>query len=411
MTPPLPTGSGGGPWSPLGNRRFAVLWGIWLAANICAWMAEVAAAWLMTSLTDSALMVSLVQTAVTLPVFLLALPSGALADLINRRSSLVVSQAWLAAVAGLITVQLLMGVLTPWSLLALMVAAGMATAVRWPVFNALVPEVVTREHLAPALTLHAMAINAARLIGPLIAGVVVAVWGSTGVFGLVCALSLASALLLARWPYTPPARSAPRPALGRAVIEGLRHVLAERRMRLVIFQSGLVYMSVASLLGMLPLVAQALRPGDAGLYASLAASAALGAICVGPFLHAARRNFSSQAIITCGMLVLSAGVLGVSLARHPLVTGVLLFISGAGWLAAGNTLSVTLQRALSNEYRARGMSVFLMAMMAGGAIGSATFGALADVIGLYGALAVMAAVLAAMALIIQARAPAEPRLP
>lgn len=398
MTPPPSPGAGGGPWSPLGNRRFAVLWGIWLAANICAWMAEVAAAWLMTSLTDSALMVSLVQTAVTLPVFLLALPSGALADLINRRSSLVVSQAWLAAVAGLLTAQLLTQTLTPVSLLALMFAAGMATAVRWPVFNAVVPEVVSSDHLAAALTLHAMAINAARLVGPLIAGVVVAIWGGSGVFGLVCALSLVSAALLARWPYVPPVRTGPRPALGRAVIEGLRHVLRDRRMRLVILQSGVVYMSVASLLGMLPLVAQALRPGDAGLYASLAASAAFGAICIGPFLHAARRNFSGQALITGGMLVFSAGVLGVSLARQPVLAGGLLFIAGAGWLAAGNTLSVTLQRALSNDYRARGMSVFLMAMMAGGAIGSATFGALADGIGLHGALAVMAAVLALLAL-------------
>lgn len=378
-----------------------MLWSIWLGANICAWMTEVAAAWLMTSLTTSALMVSLVQTAITLPVFLLALPGGALADLINRRLGLVLSQAWLAGVAGLLTGEMVAGVLTPWSLLALMFAAGMATALRWPVFNAIVPEIVAREQLASALTLHAMAMNGARVFGPMLAGFVVAAWGSTWVFAIVCVLSLGSVLLLVRWPY----RAAPAPErrqrLLPAIWEGLQYMLRHRMRRAVIIQSGVVYLAVTSLLALLPLVAHSLRPGDAGLYASLAASAAVGAICVGPFLHRVRMHHSSQTIVTCGMLGVAAGVLGISLVDQVATTVVLLFITGAGWLSAGNTLSVTLQRELSDAFRARAMSIFLMTMMAGGALGSASFGALADHVGPHGSLACMAGVLACLAVLLR----------
>lgn len=372
-------------------------------------MTEVAAAWLMTSLTSSALMVSLVQTAVTLPVFLLALPGGAVADLINRRLGMVLAQAWLAGVTGLVAAQMIVGILTPWSLLALMFAAGMATALRWPVFNAIVPEIVVREQLAAALTLHAMAMNAARVAGPMLAGVLVAAWGTTWVFAIACALSLVSVLLLVRWPYRAAPAAEGRPPLLRAIWEGMQYMLRDPVRRAVILHCGVVYMGVASLLALLPLVAHALRPGDAGLYASLAASAALGAICVGPFLHRARQRYRSQTIVTCGILVLSAGVLGASAVDHVATTLVLLFIAGAGWLSAGNTLSVALQRGLSDGFRARAMSIFLMSMMAGGALGSASFGALADHIGPHGALASMAGVLASLALLLRLLAPFEPR--
>ena len=386
-----------------------MLWTIWLGANVCAWMTEVAAAWLMTSLTTSALMVSLVQTAITLPVFLLALPGGALADRMNRRLGLVLSQAWLAGVAGLLTAQMITGLLTPWSLLALMFAAGMATALRWPVFNAIVPEIVVREQLASALTLHAMAMNGARVFGPMLAGFVVAAWGATWVFAIVCVLSLGSVVLLVRWPYEAAPPSESQRNLPLAIGEGLQYMLRNQGRRAVIIHCGVVYMAVTSLLALLPLVAHSLRPGDAGLYASLAASAALGAICAGPVLHRARQRYSSQTIVTCGLLVVAAGVLGVSVVDHVATTIVLLFITGAGWLSAGNTLTVTLQRELSDTFRARAMSIFLTTMMAGGALGSASFGALADYVGPHGSLACMSGVLACLAALLRLFASVDPK--
>ncbi len=387
-----------------------MLWSIWLGGNVCAWMTEVAAAWVMTTLTQSALLISLVQTAVTLPVFLLALPGGALADRINRRLGLVLSQAWLAGVAGLVMAQLIAGVLTPWSLLVLMFAAGMATALRWPVFNAIVPEVVARDQLAPALTLHAMAMNGARVLGPMFAGITVAAWGGTGVFAIVCGLSALSALLLARWPYAAQPAPERRGHLFEAVVSGLGHVMRHPMRRAIILQTSLVYMAVASLLALLPLVAQSLRAGDAGLYVTLASSAAMGAICMGPFLQGVRLRFRSQTVVIGGLLVLATGLAGFSAARHEVLAAALLFVCGAGWMTAGNTLSVVLQRTLEDSFRARGMSIFLMAMMAGGAVGSASFGALAERVGPHGSLAAMAAFLACMGLLLRKLAPVEPEL-
>ena len=405
--PPTLTGPEGSAWAPLRNRRFALLWAIWVGANICSWMTEVTAAWLMTSLTSSALMVSLVQTASTLPVFLLSLPGGALADQVNRRNALIAAQTWLAVVAGLVVTLAQAGRLTPWWLLALTFASGMAAAVRWPVFTALVPEVVSRSQLAPAMTLHAMAVNTARVLGPVLAGLAVAAAGTTSVFAAVCVLSLVSAGLLARWAYAPSARPEPRPALGPAIMAGLRHVLGRHRMRAVLVQSALVYMAVTTLLALLPLVAQSLRPGDASLYVNLAASAGLGAVFAGPLLHRLRRRYATQALVTGAMLVLAAAIAGVALARHPTLVAGLLFLAGGSWLATGNTLNVTLQRELTDDLRARGMSIFLMTVMAGGALGSAVFGTVADLTGVHGALLAMAAKVVAGALTLKSRWPID----
>ena len=140
--------------APLKVMTFRMLWGTWLVANTCMWMSDVAAAWMMTSMTTTPLWVALVQTSATLPVFLLGLPSGALADILDRRRYFIMTQFWIAGVATLLCIAVISGVMTPPLLLALTFANGIGLAMRWPVFAAIVPEVVARAQLPAALALN-----------------------------------------------------------------------------------------------------------------------------------------------------------------------------------------------------------------------------------------------------------------
>ncbi|HXF47249.1 MAG TPA: MFS transporter, partial [Burkholderiaceae bacterium] len=157
-------------WAPLAHPVFRTLWLTWLASNVCLWMNDVAAAWLMTQLATSTVMVALVQTASTLPVFLLGLPSGALADILDRRRWFFATQLWVAFNAIVLTVVLLAGWLNPVLLLVLTFGNGIGLALRWPVYAAIVPEVVPRRDLPAAMALNGVAVNTSRIIGPLVAG-------------------------------------------------------------------------------------------------------------------------------------------------------------------------------------------------------------------------------------------------
>eukprot|EP01035_Chromulina_nebulosa_P008245 gene8245-11167_t len=164
---------------PLKLPVFRMLWSTWLIANICMWMNDVAAAWMMTSLTTSPIWVALVQSASTLPVFLLGLPSGALADILDRRRWLVATQFWLAGTAVVLCAALALDLMTAPLLLALTFTNGIGLAMRWPVFAAIVPDIVSRQHLPQALALNGIAMNLSRVVGPVVAGAVLATTGPT----------------------------------------------------------------------------------------------------------------------------------------------------------------------------------------------------------------------------------------
>ncbi|HZF80163.1 MAG TPA: MFS transporter, partial [Rubrivivax sp.] len=152
--------------APLKSPVFRGLWLAWLAANLTMWMNDVAAAWLMTTLTTSPVLVALVQTASTLPVFLLGVPSGALADILDRRRYFAATQLWVSLNAVLLAGLSLAGMLTAPLLLLLTFSNGIGLAMRWPVFAAIVPQIVERSQLPAALALNGIAMNLSRVIGP-----------------------------------------------------------------------------------------------------------------------------------------------------------------------------------------------------------------------------------------------------
>src|SRR5262245_29559712 len=186
-------------WDALRLPVFRMLWLAWFASNLSMWMNDVAAAWLMTTLTSSPVLVALVQSASTLPVFLLGLPSGALADIVNRRHLLLATQFWVATMAMVLCVVLFTGAMTAPLLLGLTFANGIGLAMRWPVYSAIVPSLVPRQDLQAAIALNGVAMNSSRVIGPVVAGAVIAAFGSQYVFLLNAILSVIAGSVVLRW--------------------------------------------------------------------------------------------------------------------------------------------------------------------------------------------------------------------
>jgi len=363
--------------APLRGPVFRMLWGTWLVANICMWMNDVAAAWMMTTLATTPIWVALVQTASTLPVFLLGLPSGALADILDRRRYFIATQFWVAAVAVLTCVALLAEVMTPALLLLFTFANGIGLAMRWPVFAAIVPELVPRPQLPAALALNGAAMNASRIVGPLAAGALIASAGTLYVFALNAVLSVLAGFVIMRWRREHQPNPLGREKLFSAMRTGLQFVMHSARLRRVLLRIALFYGHSTALLALLPLVARGLHAGDAGVFTLLLAAMGLGAIFAVLIMPRLRQAYSQDQRVNGGIVVQAAAMALIAWAPNLYIAVPVMFVGGMAWITVANSLSVSAQQALPDWVRARGMSLYQMALMGSGALGAAVWGQVA----------------------------------
>ena len=364
---------------PLGVPVFRLLWSTWLAANLSMWMSDVAAAWTMTTLTTTPIWVALVQSASTLPVFLLGLPSGALADILDRRRWLMFTQLWLAGTALALCAVTASGWMNAPLLLVLVFTNGIGLAMRWPVFAAIVPDLVPRTQLAAALALNGMAMNLSRIVGPLVAGALIASAGSVWVFALNMVLSLLSAFVVLRWRHERTPSPLGRERLLSAMRVGVQFVRQSPRMRAVLSRVTIFFLHSMVLLALLPLLARGLPGGDAGTYTLLLASMGAGAIVAVLALPRLRQAYGRDALVVRGTLLQSAATAAMAIVPSAWLAVPAMVAAGMAWITVANSLSVSAQMSLPNWVRARGMASYQMAIMGSSALGAALWGQVATV--------------------------------
>ncbi|MBK7261757.1 MAG: MFS transporter [Rubrivivax sp.] len=364
--------------APLQGPVFRGLWFAWLAANLTMWMNDVAAAWLMTTLTTSPVMVALVSTASTLPVFLLGLPSGALADILDRRRYFAATQLWVSVNALVLAAMALLQVLTAPLLLVLTFVNGIGLAMRWPVFAAIVPQVVGRDVMPQALALNGIAMNLSRVVGPALAGALLAAYSPAAVFVLNALLAGVAFTLILRWRSEPRTSTLPGERFWGAMRAGINYTMQSSRLRLVLLRIGLFFLQVTGLMALLPLVARELHGGGPATFTVMLSCVGVGAIMAAMRFPHWRQRFSRDQFIRIGTLVHALMSSLIILVPEIWVAVPAMLVIGMAWISVANSLTVAAQQAMPDWVRARGMSIYQMALMGGSAAGSLIWGQVAS---------------------------------
>ena len=378
--PPAATRTG--TWTALGNPAFRNFWIFSFLAFIGASMQSVGAGWLMTQLDPSPLMVSLVQGSFTLSQFLMALPAGVIADLVDRRWVMLGALASMMLSVAALGVITLSGVATPTLLIALTFLFGLAAAGITPAMQATMPDLVSRELLPSALTLNGMTISVARAVGPGLAGLLVALWGAGSMFMLNVLAFVGLFLVMVRWRDRPTAVAVADKRFRVALLDGLRFGLAEPAVRRLLLKSAINFISVSIVLALMPAVVESRlggRPETLGLLlACFGCGSVLGSFTLGRlYARMSRSRVIDLANVTHGIAVLVIAVSG-----NVYASAAAMLLAGLSWTSITTSVNIVAQMLLPAAYRARGLSMNIMAMMGALTLGAALWGKLADQFGL-----------------------------
>jgi MFS family permease len=367
----------GSAWAPLGEPLFRSLWVASVISYVGTWMQNVGAGWMMTQLTMSPLMVSLVQAATTLPVFLVILPAGALADMVDRRRFLLITQGWMVLAAGALGVLTLRHNITPWVLLGLTFALGLGAVMNDPAWQAITPEIISPGRHAPAVALNSVGYNVARAVGPALGGLVIAAAGSGWAFLLNAASFFGVILFLYRWR-RPHFERVETGRVSDALLAGLRYVRTAPLARCVLVRTGAFSLGASALLALLPILA---RPYGASGYGLLLGSFGLGALAGAAVLPRVRTRLSVDGMVVFDTLLFAAMTVLAGRVEAFEWLSLVLFASGTAWIGILACLNVAAQTMSPSSLRARTLSMYLFVLQGGMAVGSAAWGALATRVG------------------------------
>jgi MFS family permease len=383
-------------WSPLRFPAFRGLWGSSAVYFIGNAMQSMAASWLMVEMTGSSFLAALVQTAVFLPMFLLSLPSGVLADTTDRRRLILSALAVQAGVVVVLALLVLAGVAGPGTLLFFTFVAGCCTALFSPAWNSTVADTVPREDMPQAITAMSIAWNTARALGPAMAGVVFATLGAGWVFAIAVASSLVMMQAIRKWPPRPhPQSRLPAERLWGGTLSGLRFARHSRIVLAQLLRTMAYSGSGSALWALLPVIGQRqLGLGAAG-FGLLMACLGTGAVAAGLVLGKVRAKMGLEALVSTSCVVFALVMAVAALVRIPLVVYASLVVGGAAWMAVMSTFNTATQTSAPPWVRSRAAALHTLSALGSFAIGSAFWGAVSGVAGLPFTLCAAAVIMAA----------------
>jgi MFS family permease len=369
--------------APFRHPAFAVIWTATLISNVGWWMYSAASGWLMTSLNPDPLIVSLVQAASSLPIFLFAIPAGALADIFDKRKFLLIVESLTTAVSALYAAIVGFGLATPGNLLLFTFLIGAAGALTVPAWQAVVPQLVPKADLPPAIAANSAGVNVSRAIGPALGGLMISAYGVVAPFWASALANLAIVGSLLWWrPRRGTRTLLPAERFGQAILAGLRYARHNPHLRATMVRAAGFFLFTSAYWALLPLVSRQQLAEGPEFYGVLLGVIGFGAVAGVFFLPWLKGRLGPDRLMALGALGQAAAMVLYGFARDPATALLASLIAGASWIAALATLGVSAQVALPDWVRARGLALYTTVFFGCVTLGSAAWGEIAARIGL-----------------------------
>lgn len=379
--------------APLRHAVFRRIWLASLLSNLGLMIQGVGAAWAMTQMTAAADKVALVQTALMLPIMLISMPAGAVADMYDRRVVSLISLVISLIGATTLSILAWLGLVTPNILLAFCFIVGSGMALFGPAWQSSVSEQVPTDVLPSAVALNGISYNIARSFGPAIGGVVVATAGAVAAFASNALLYVPLLIVLFLWKRVSEPSRLPREKLNRAIVSGVRYISNSPSIRIVLTRTLITGIAGGSISALMPLVARDLLHGGAQTYGIMLGAFGMGAVIGALNITAVRKYLSGEGAIRTCALINGAGIGVVALSTEPVLTAAALVVTGAVWMLAIALFNIGVQLSAPRWVAGRSLAAFQAAIAGGVAIGSWGWGRLTDAIGVEGALLASAAMM------------------
>ncbi len=386
-------------FSPFRHPVFRSVWIATLASSFGGMIQGVGAAWMMVNLGASPQMVTLVQASITLPIVLLALVAGALADAFDRRVLMLAAQVFMLLVSAALAVSAYLGLATPWLLLFFTFLIGCGAAINAPAWQASVGAMVPRAEVPSAVALNSMGFNLARSLGPALGGAIVAVAGAALAFTINAFSYLGLIGVLARWRPEQEPRLLPRESLGRAMAAGIRYAAMNRNINAAMLRGCVTGLGASAVPALTPLIARDLIGGGPAVYGLLLGAFGVGAVVGAFWSHRLRSAYSTELIVRFALLASALGIGISALSTSLAATMAAMALCGLGWVLVVSLLNATVQMSAPRWVVARALSLYQMTTFAGLAVGAWLWGGVTEGAGLGTALMAAASIQVGCALL------------